>query len=503
MKRFFALFSTVILLVSCINNDIPYPVIKGEVLEFAVKGQIDCSIDASTRTIYVTLSDAVNIRKVEILKFKITEDATSDFDSSTPKNLSTDMDFTISTYQDYQWTIQTVQPVDRAVELENQVGEAIFDIATRSVLVNVATTQPLSEIRVLKMQLGPSISTISPDPLTITDFSKPQTFTVKYFDISEQWTVTVGHSNSSVQTIEAQPWARFAYLNGNIQLSTGLEASFQIRRKDQPGTWKTVEAQVSGPTISAKATDLEPTTDYIYRARLGDEYGGDVAFRTEATPSVPNMNLNQWSVSGKIDNPWGKDQQPYWITGNAGVVIVSSSNSTPTSDSHEGLAARLQTVQVPIAGLAAGNLFTGNFVTNISKPLDSPKFGQPYTGRPTKLKFWYKYQPKVIDYAKNAPQYMGQMDKCHIQIYLGNWTEPLLAMDLKGENTQGVIAFGDFSSDVEQLSYVQKTIDIKYLNTQSQPTRIIIASTSSFYGDYYTGGTGSVLYVDDFEFSFE
>ena len=52
-------------------------------------------------------------------------------------------------------------------------------------------------------------------------------------------------------------------------------------------------------------------------------------------------------------------------------------------------------------------------------------FGQPYTGRPSALKGYYKYTPGVIDQAK-APYdaLMGQTDSCHIYIGLFDWSAP-------------------------------------------------------------------------------
>lgn len=66
-------------------------------------------------------------------------------------------------------------------------------------------------------------------------------------------------------------------------------------------------------------------------------------------------------------------------------------------DSHSGLAAQLQTVQVKVLIVkvtAAGNIFIGNYKTNTSNPASSVSFGRDYTGaRPTKLSGYFKYQP--------------------------------------------------------------------------------------------------------------
>ena len=42
-------------------------------------------------------------------------------------------------------------------------------------------------------------------------------------------------------------------------------------------------------------------------------------------------------------------------------------------------------------------------------------------------------------------------------------------------------------------------IDLKYRTLTTKPTHIIIVCSSSKYGDYFTGSTGSLMYLDDLE----
>jgi len=77
---------------------------------------------------------------------------------------------------------------------------------------------------------------------------------------------------------------------------------------------------------------------------------------------VPNTNLDEWWLNGKVWNPWPEGGTPYWDTGNKGATTLGPSNSTPTDDTSTGTgwAARLETKFVGIGALgklAAGNLF--------------------------------------------------------------------------------------------------------------------------------------------------
>jgi len=494
----------------CISNDIPYPVIKGEVLAFAVEGQKeDPVISKDKRLIEVVLNDNVDIRSVAVKTFKITKDASTDFDPGQPVNLTNKVEFTIETYQSYEWTIQATQPIEREVHISGQIGTAIIDVPNRSVYVKVPESQDMSNITIEKLVLGSSISTMTPDIAAVTDFRWPQKFTVKYFDITEEWTVSIQHSNEVVTTLAGDPWAKFANLSGAIQTGTSDTPGFDYRKASETD-WTSVpdeRVQVTGGAIMAKLGGLTPGTAYVYRARLGDATGEEVAFTTEAASLIPNMDMNSWSqvISGSkiTDNPWAEGQDPYWITGNKGVTIYKSrGNTIPDTDSHEGTAARLETLgNILVVGLAAGNLFTGDFITNITDPIKSTKFGRPYTGRPTSISFWYKYSPKTIDYAKadkGGEIYLGQTDQCHIYIYLEDWHGAT-----ERPATPDVIASGEFKSDALQAAYTQSNINIVYRDKTRKPTHIVLVATSSIYGDLFTGGIGSVLYVDDFQFGFD
>ncbi len=141
--------------------------------------------------------------------------------------------------------------------------------------------------------------------------------------------------------------------------------------------------------------------------------------------------FDYWSMDGKVANPWEENSTPFWDTGNIGVTTASQSNSTPTDDTAtgSGKAARLESKNV-IVKFAAGNLFTGKFI-KVDGTNGILNFGQPFTGRPTKLKGYYKYTTAPItdlpaegsqDYTR-FQNYKGKPDTCAIYIALGDWTD--------------------------------------------------------------------------------
>lgn len=47
------------------------------------------------------------------------------------------------------------------------------------------------------------------------------------------------------------------------------------------------------------------------------------------------------------------------------------------------------------------------------------------------------------------------------------------------------------------------TLPLDYVATDRIPTHIMIVCAASRYGDYFTGSTESVMWVDDFELLYE
>ena len=50
--------------------------------------------------------------------------------------------------------------------------------------------------------------------------------------------------------------------------------------------------------------------------------------------------------------------------------------------------------------------------------------------------------------------------------------------------------------------YIEFTLPLEYRNYRT-PKYIIIVACSSFYANYYTGGVGSTLYIDEFSLEYE
>jgi hypothetical protein len=153
--------------------------------------------------------------------------------------------------------------------------------------------------------------------------------------------------------------------------------------------------------------------------------------------------------------------------------------------------------------LAAGNIYIGQFakVAGLGAELD---WGYSFKSRPLALKGHYKYAPKTIDMVKDPYKDLkGQGDQCQIQILLTDWpnrfhinTSKKQFVDM--ENDPNIIAHGSLISGNNDSGYVEFTIPLVYRSLRT-PKYIVIVAAASRYGDYFTGGKGSVLKVDEFK----
>lgn len=306
---------------------------------------------------------------------------------------------------------------------------------------------------------------------------------------------------SDIKNDASKVWGQFAYLSGTCNLAE-ITSPVQFRYKKKAGTeWTTVEAVQEEGTknYSAKVAPLDFGTEYEYYILCGDKTGETCTFTTESYVEIPNLNFDTWSQNGKNWYPNADASNSYWATGNEGVTLGGSSNSTGVEDSHSGLAAQLQTVQVKVLIVkvtAAGNIFIGNYKTNTSNPASSVTFGREYTGaRPVKLSGYFKYQPGAEMSDGSVPSEKLEKDECDIYIQL--WS---------GDETIGE---GHFVTNETVSEYTRFEIPIEYTVTNKRPDKIAIVATSSRYGGYFSGmsvigqlAIGSTLWVDDFELSY-
>lgn len=315
---------------------------------------------------------------------------------------------------------------------------------------------------------------------------------------------------------EGNVWSSFANVSAEYKTeSEPAGMTFQYR-KTGDADWTVFPADQlvkEGRKFSAKIAGLEPGTGYeVWAITEAEQNEANIAsFVTEEETQLPNFNFDSWSDNGHSANAEGTS---FWDSGNEG---ASTLNKYPTSQEtgyvKAGSAVKMVSQFVGLGSLgkfAGGNIYSGAYVETHGMSGASIDFGRPYTSRPSKLHGWYSYAPVVIDYAEGIHgDKKGELDVGKIYVALmssgpfrvNNSTDPKTLFDPSADN---VIAYGELNLDQSTGSeYKEFTIELDYRYEDVRPTYVLVVATASAYADYFTGGNGSILYIDEFEFIFE
>lgn len=356
---------------------------------------------------------------------------------------------------------------------------------------------------------------------------------------------------ASYETVNA--WATFAYLEANNVTADGevdpSTVKFNYRKKGEQ-EWQEIDAIESNGTYSARPTGLEDNTTYEYclavdgiQANMGTE------FTTEEATELYNGSFDNWYQNQKawypileadatsFDNYKGY-LNSFWDSGNLGAATMNKNpTEQETSDVKSGSAAKLSSQFVGMLGIgkfAAGNIYTGHYYETITNPMGAKLFfGQPFASRPTQLRGWFKYN-RGTNVDRGDDPYKSELsnsggDQCAIYIALADnvgldgggqnyafQIDNTLSADDPdsfkykntidfSENNPNIVAYGTISEEEAKGTgdWQEFTIDLKYRDLTRKPKYIIVVASASKYGDFFTGSTSSVMYIDDFELVYD
>lgn len=353
------------------------------------------------------------------------------------------------------------------------------------------------------------------------------------------YTFTVSTEATNNASLTAGAWDRLAYLKAeNVTTASGVSMegiTFQYRVKTNTPTkvdetpWTDVATTASESTYTAMLTGLTASTTYEYRLANGEgeSIGSVKEFTTGGTDlktTLQNGGFEDWYKSGSV---WYAATQTdvsnktyMWDSSNPGSGSFGFNPTTGSTDIKHGgnYSAKLET-QYAYIKLAAASLYYGRFNDLVGTSGAKIDFGQPFTSRPIALKGYFQYAPVAIDRVGGSQPAntvsKGDMDVCSIFIILSKGTYQLnntitstLLSEEKVKNTDQFIAYGELPiSECVSTNgqWKEFNIPLKYKEDAfgEEPTHLIIVCSSSKYGDYFTGGTGSTLYLDDFELIYD
>lgn len=509
---------------SCLfENDMSYPYIPADIITFEVEGQVSADIDPDTRTVKVILDEISDMSCLKLNAVVVSDEA--HLADALPEyiDLTDTLKINVRTYQDNIWTVTATQPIARYIRVNNQVGDAEFDVENRTAVVYVSDTQSLSDVHFQEVKLEPEgssvISTIGfadngalettpcKFPMTL-DCVHRRSFLVNYKGETHEWSMKVLKKKISQQITKVEQWCYRAKV---YALYSGKgDAVIEYKKVSETAWIAAQDASFAGVGITANLQDLEAGTGYAVRVSEDGSYSSEFTFVTDSPVQLYNMNFDDWNLQGKVWYPYSTNADPtIWDSANPGAATFIGSSTTP-EESYvvKGKAARLESKYAVIA-FAAGNMYTGKFgkIAGVGAELD---WGVPFDGRPSALKGWYSYAPAVINYAK-APHEdkKGQTDRCQITVFLTDWDAPFRINTSAGKfvdlnNDPGIIAFARLETgDDTGGKYKEFTLPLEYRDKTRKPKYVVIACAASYLGDYFTGGVGSLMHVDEFEFIYE
>jgi len=323
-------------------------------------------------------------------------------------------------------------------------------------------------------------------------------------------------------------------------------------RKAGAADWSVADAAPSETgTYAAEGSGIEADTEYEYQLLFGEEPVNGIARTTIGSgPQIPNSGFEQWSNdSDKALIPAPSTSDQWWDTGNHGSITLNTNVTTHANDPRPGSAgttsAKLQSQKVALMGIgkfAAGNLFVGKYLKTDGTD-GILAFGRyfDFTYRPKALRFWYKGSVGTIDErGGNTPDdiqkgqsdvstvylclcTMGDEKSSHVTqtkqvntLFTPAFPETGKTIDYSSDyknnhNNDGVgnvIAYaiweqkrkeGDNTTQYPDWTEIEVPLTYYPQHEGTRPTHLLLIASASKYGDYFTGSTESVMYLDDLE----
>ncbi len=556
MKRkiHLAILSAAVLAASCVRNDIPYPVITPHIISMKVDGAKSPvigqeSINQDTRTVDIVLEENTDLKNVNVRECEIDiENVALSQEIVGVHDLTKPMRVTLSTYQDYVWTLNASRPVERYFTVDGQVDVTHIDVANRRALVYVRKTVPLTGIKVTSLKLGPKdVSTYSVAMADMRDFSEGVEVEVRSFGDVEYWTLYVEQSDISVSVKKVNVRTKEASISA-VGVA-GQKNGFKYREKGSTGDWIDVDHSLisyDGGQFSVRLTDLEPSTTYEFYAYSGSDLSEASEFTTDPARQLPNSSFENFSpVKNTTYYKWfdpacsdPESQDIWWAcssgegdesvyngdgkggksvvkgTGSLGVVLTFPDSSEKVDGEWS-----VRCESKNFAGLlACGNLFTGRFAGLEGTTGGAVNYGRPWTTRPKSLRLWLKYKSCPVSDSGLDSQPPGENvkagdnDRAEVAVSIGKWDyrvmkgvpdSPVRVNTAKkiyyNSKSEGIIAYGHIVLTESTDGWQQVEIPLDYRDEETVPTHIIVSCASSYLGDYLIGGPGSTLWVDKME----
>jgi hypothetical protein len=242
--------------------------------------------------------------------------------------------------------------------------------------------------------------------------------------------------------------------------------------------------------------------------------------------TIPNDSFEEWDTysastmlgTKNVVFP-GTGERSFWDSGNEGAATANMTLTNKSTDMvHSGTySARLASSKA-FGMLAAGNVFVGSYVkTDGTNGVLSLGRDMGFSTHPSKVAVYVNYRPGTVDIIKSGNEdYLdfttGEND--HGQIYIAIVDEPIDIrtnpnnQKLFDPNDSHVIAYGQITwkdnyGEDGQLQRIEIPFTYYDRANTTRATYLVVTCCASKFGDFFSGSSSSVLYLDDFELVYE
>lgn len=355
---------------------------------------------------------------------------------------------------------------------------------------------------------------------------------------SSEVKVLVPRFSLAMSANEGDVFAKRAILRADLPVGNPAKLKFQ---KQKGGAWVDVDASarriMEGTAVQVDTLKgLNPVSGYTIRAvydsgrsvKESDEY----SFTTENVGTLPNGNMEEWYITstkkwsigipGNITYycyyPIKNDQEKaWWVTNNsrsmdwpvAPVYATTCPAVSYVKDTHSGeRAAEIRTTAgsgyahtgsvMYEDGIIRGMLFIGNY--NWDGSNETITTGHEFTTRPSKLSFWYKYQPFNTDEFKAYIEVQHRNDDEITVLASGQFTKSSSSADNEYQQ-----AFVSLDYKYDHISLKATHIYVQFISTtadkpQAQKGASVDLADAT---NGWKAHIGSRLKIDDVELIYE
>ncbi|MBR1962157.1 MAG: PCMD domain-containing protein [Alistipes sp.] len=474
---------------------------------------------------------------------------------------------TLSYFQTYEWKIVATQHINRIWTVDGQIGSTEWDVDGHRATVYRRNDYPLNNVVTTALRFGPRTVYDYPEIADMpTDFSEnsERTITVSAFNEHVIWKLIIVPTEVAIDFDYVAAGANVIWIKS--QAIDGTDVIFKYRKRgetewiDLKSEWYATDAnnpynRYEEGFVKAVIRGLESGVEYEIIGHADEKQSDIKSVTTTTIYQMPNSQMEEWGEFTNDQNllptgeagpcwyPFSSVQNMFWATGNPGSTSLGASynltypayksvNPDNVPEGSTGEMSAFMGSKFVIVKFAAGNLFAGHYGETKGTNA-SVYFGQPINSnaKPVALRFKTKYKRGGINYVNSKAASVGteyyigsrqlkvvggQPDVTKVFFGLTTWSEPhcVYSADettfFDPRTVDGVFGLAYFDSDVTTDLMVENTevwhtmtIPVEYSNPELVPTYLVLTFTCSGYGDYFTGGTESWMYVDDIELLYD